>query len=145
MSSHSRSLILIADVPEGAEIVKSVLSPLHDLVLVHSLTAATRLIANVDFDVVISGTLFDDSRMIELLRAVRTEPRFADKPFVVLRVLPTTMTPELEANAKQMATVLGANAYITIDDLEKDRVGGASFEEVMLNRLQPLLLPVKAK
>lgn len=140
-SIPNRLLILIADVPEGAEAVKAVLSPLHDLVLVHNLTAATRLIANVDFDAVIAGTLFDDSRMIELLRVVRAEPRFADKPFVAVRVLPTTMTPELEANAKQMATVLGANAYITVDDFPKD----ANFNEELLKRIMPTLEPIKGR
>jgi len=140
-SSPSRSLILIADTPEGAELVKSVLSPLHDLVLVHSLTAATRLLANVDFDAVIAGPQFDDSRMIELLRVVRGEARFVDKPFVVVRVLPTTLTPELETNAKQMATVLGANAYLTVDDFAE----GANMHQELLQRITPLLAPLKAK
>jgi CheY-like chemotaxis protein len=120
MSVEQKSLLLIADCPEGAEIIKQCLSPMHDLVLVHNLTAATRLIANVDFDAVIAGTHFDDSRMIELLRAVRAEARYADKPFIAVRVLPTTMSVDLEANAKQMATVLGATAFITVDQFPKD-------------------------
>jgi CheY-like chemotaxis protein len=137
-----KSLVLIADVPEGAEIIKQCLAPTHDLVLVHNLTAATRLIANVDFDAVISGLHFDDSRMIELLRAVRAEPRYADKPFVVVRVLPTSMSPDLEANAKQMASVLGANAYITVDDFPKDC---ENLDEELLKRIKPTLGPLKAR
>jgi CheY-like chemotaxis protein len=134
-NGSKRALILIADVPEGAEQIKRCLSPLHDLVLVHNLAAATRLIANVDFDAVVAGVQFDDSRMIELLRSVRSEPRFEKKPFIAVRMLPTTMTPDLEANAKQMATVLGATAYVTIDEFSKDSDVG----EQLLTRISSCL------
>jgi CheY-like chemotaxis protein len=129
-----RKLILIADIPEGAEAVKACLSPHHDLVLVHSLAAATRLIENVDFDAIICGTHFDDSRMIELLKEVRTDSRYSEKPFVIVRVVPTNLTAEIEANAKQMALVLGATAYITIDEF-----CGDTFSEELLRRVHPVI------
>jgi len=141
MTPSERALILIADVPESAEVIKACLSPLHDLVLVHSLAAATRLIANVDFDAIVAGSHFDDSRMIDLLRAIRSEPRFKDKPFVAVRLLPTTMTPELEANARQMATVLGATTYITVDDLPT----GSTRNQELLRRINQVLESFGAK
>lgn len=115
-----RSLILIADVPETSDLIKRVLSPLHDLVIVHNLTAAERLIENVDFDAIVASVHFDDSRMIDLLRAVRANARYTGKPFIAVRTMPTSLTANVESNSKQMATVLGASAYITVDDLGPD-------------------------
>jgi hypothetical protein len=73
--------------------------------------------------------------MIDLLRAVRGESRYRDKPFIAVRVVPTNLTPELEANAKQMALVLGATAYITIDEFCADN----DFNEELLARLHPVI------
>lgn len=117
VTKEERKLILLADVPDGTDHLKRILSPTFDLVMVHSLTAATRLIANVDFDGIVAGIHFDDSRMMDLLRMVRAEPRYADKSFVIVRVLPTTLNSEVESNAKQMTTVLGAADYITVEDV----------------------------
>lgn len=128
--SAARKLILIADTAEGAEAVKKYLSRHHDLVLVHGLAAATRLIANVDFDAIICGTHFDDSRMVELLREVRRESRYSGKPFIVVRMLPTNLSADIERNTKQMAMVLGATAYLPVDEF-----GGDGFSEELLLRI----------
>lgn len=137
--SAQRSLILIADIPEGAEVLKQWLSPYHDLVLVHSLTSATRLISNVDFDAIVCGAHFDDSRMIDLLRAVRAEGRYSDKPYVVVRAYPTNLSPDMEGKAKQMASVLGATAYITVDEFGSE----TEMHEELLRRVKPVLAPRK--
>lgn len=117
MGNDERALILVADQPQNAQHIKRILSETDDLVLVHHMTAAVRLIENVDFDAIIAGIHFDDSRMIDLLRVVRKAARHVGKPFVAIRLEPTSLTPEMETKAKQMAAVLGASGYITIDDL----------------------------
>jgi PleD family two-component response regulator len=126
VAKSDRGLVLLADVPEGTEHIKRLLSPSHDLVMVHNLAAAMRLVENVDFDAIVAGIHFDDSRMIELLKAVRAEKRYDDKPFIVVRILPTTLQPGMEANSKQMATVLGATAYLTLDDAQIQANGHGS-------------------
>lgn len=134
VSTMERLLILVADVEEGAHQLKRILGARHDLVLVHNMSAAMRLIENVDFDAIVGGIHFDDSRLIDLLKAVRAEPRFTGKPFVAVRILPTALSPGVEAQARQMMTVLGANAYIAADGSE-----GAVSEEQMAAEIDRVL------
>ncbi len=133
---ESRSLILVADVPEGAEHIKRLLSTTHDLVMVHNLTAASRLVENVDFDGVIAGIHFDDCRMMELLKVVRKEPRYARRPFVVVRILPTELHPDMETNAKTMASVLGASGYVTIEDADGEPDADVGLRSLIVSLLK---------
>ncbi len=130
-----RPLILVADVPEGAEHIRRLLSVTHDLVMVHSLTAASGLIKTVDFDGVISGVHFDDCQMIQLLQLVRKEFRYANTPFVVVRVLPTQLNRDIEANARQMASVLGASGYVTIEDVDGQSDPDAGLRSLIVSLL----------
>jgi len=83
--------VLVADVPEGATRVARCLGLKHDISVTHSLSDALSKIKSTDFDLIVSGVHFDESRMFELLNAVRNHQSLKSKPFVCIRELESTL------------------------------------------------------
>jgi CheY-like chemotaxis protein len=81
--------VLVADVPEMQARVAAVLVQ-ERLVFVHTLAAALKALAGEDFDLVLIGLHFDDSRMFDLLREVRAGSRNGAVPIVCFRTRPFT-------------------------------------------------------
>ena len=74
---------------------------------------------NRDLSVVICGVYFDESRMHDLLRCVRS--RFPKLPFVCVRILSTEL-PRVARDAIELAArTLGAAAFIDFPDLVAQR------------------------
>ena len=74
---------------------------------------------NRDLSVVICGVHFDESRMYDLLRCVRS--RFPQLPFVCVRILNAEL-PRISLEAIELAArTLGAAAFIDFPDLVAQR------------------------
>jgi hypothetical protein len=81
--------------------------------------AVGALARNSDLSVVICGVHFDESRMFDLLRCVRS--RFPKLPFVCVRILNAEL-PRISRDAIELAArTLGATAFIDFPDLVAQR------------------------
>jgi CheY-like chemotaxis protein len=102
--------VLVADVPEVRARVAAVLA--HErLTFVHTLAAALKALAGDDFDLVLIGMHFDDSRMFDLLREARAGSRNRGVRIVCYRLRPfafmTLSTQAIEVTVK----ALGADTF----------------------------------
>lgn len=76
--------ILVAINPEGHDRLAAILSG-HDLAFVETMTEAQSILAARPFDLILIGTRFDESRMFELVRHVKSVEKTADTPVVCFR------------------------------------------------------------
>lgn len=79
-----RLRILVAAFPEGYRRLTTILAG-HELVLVETMAQAQAAHAAREFDLAVIGTRFDESRMFELVRFLRSEEKTADLGIVCFR------------------------------------------------------------
>jgi len=122
--------VLIADVPQVQARVAAVLVR-ERLVFVHTLAAALKALAGEDFDVVLIGMHFDDSRMFDLLREVRAGSRNGAVPVVCYRMRPLAFmalsTQVIEVTVK----ALGALSFIDLASLATDEDGNEALARLV--------------
>ena len=107
--------VLVADVPEVRARVAAVLA--HErLVFVHTLAAALSALARDDFDLVLIGMHFDDSRMFELLRYVRTLHQHKEVPVVCVQCEEVMLSEAVLKNMEDAVKALGGNAFVDLRD-----------------------------
>ena len=114
--------VLVADVPAVQARVTAVLAQ-ERLVFVHTLAAALRALAGEDFDLVLIGMHFDDSRMFDLLHAVRAGGRNRAVPIICYRMRPLAFmalsTQVIEVTVK----ALGARAFADLASCVSEQEG----------------------
>ena len=76
--------ILIADRPNGDRRLFEILSG-HEVIFVRTMTEAERVLERQEIDLIMVGVHFDDSRMFDLLRYVRSSARHAERPLACFR------------------------------------------------------------
>jgi DNA-binding response OmpR family regulator len=103
--------LLVADAPEFRARLAAVLAP-REARFVHSLDAATRLLAEDDFAAVLIGLHFDESRMFDLLRAIRAGSRNRDVPVLCYRLRPLAFAAPGSEALDVAVQALGARAFI---------------------------------
>jgi len=122
--------VLIADVPQVQARVAAVLVR-ERLVFVHTLAAALKALAGQDFDLVLIGMHFDDSRMFDLLREVRAGSRNGAVPVVCYRMRPLAFmalsTQVIEVTVK----ALGALSFIDLASLATDEDGNEALARLV--------------
>lgn len=110
--------ILIADVQEGVDRLTRVLCESHSLLIAKTLVDANKLVARwEDVDAIICGIQFDDSRMLELLAAIKSSGSNKHIPFICFRQASTGLSFSSEHATDLAATVLGACAYINASEI----------------------------
>jgi hypothetical protein len=108
---RERYRALVAVVPPALADLQRMLSEYADLMPVYRLEDAVRLVeSDAQFDAILCGVHFDESRMFDLLTCVRD--RRPSTPFVCLRILDFAL-PKISIDAIRIATSsLGATAFI---------------------------------
>jgi CheY-like chemotaxis protein len=122
--------VLVADVPAVQARVAAVLA--HERpVFVHTLAAAVRTLAAQDFDLVLVGMHFDESRMFDLLREVRAGSRNGAVPIVCYRLRPLAFmalsTQVIEVTVK----ALGAQAFADLAAYATEEDGNAALARLV--------------
>jgi len=122
--------VLVADVPEAHARLAAVLNG-SEARFVHTLGDALRALAEEDFDLVLVGVHFDESRMFDLLRAVRKGSRNAAVPILCTRLRRlafATLTPQaLEVTIK----ALNGNGYVDLTGFANDEGGNAAIRHLL--------------
>ena len=122
--------VLVADVPEAHVRLAAVLNG-AELRFAQTLGDAQRALAHEDFDLLIAGVHFDESRMFDLLRAVRSGRRNRQVPILCVRtrrLALATLTPQaLEITIK----ALNGNAYVDLTGFADDEGGNAAVRQLL--------------
>jgi hypothetical protein len=121
--------ILVADVPQMDVRYAAALAGC-ECVLVRTMAEARAALVAVRFDLVAIGVYFDDSRMFDLVRAVRAHRAFGDVPIVCVRArsgFTAVRTRTLELTVKALA----ANEFIDLVNFGDDAAGNAALREAV--------------
>ena len=123
--------ILVAANPEGHPRVAAILSG-HELTFVETMDEAHSVLAARAFDLVLIGTRFDESRMFELVRYVKSVEKLAGTPVVCYRGI-------LARHPKETVVVeglvlgcqaLGAASFHDFIDYRDDAAGNKAIREI---------------
>lgn len=106
--------VLVADVHEADRRLSAILSG-YQCAFVYSLPEAKLALERQDFDLVLTGIHFDESRMFDFLRLVRAHGRYRHKPIVCIRGLTTPYNPMVLEGLEIAAMALGATAFVDLN------------------------------
>ena len=108
--------ILVAAAPEPREVVERILAG-HELSSAQTMAAAERLLREQTFDLIICTIVFDESRMFDLLRLVKSRPQWQGIPFIGARVRVNVIRAASAMTAAALTfEELGAAAFLNISD-----------------------------
>src|SRR5262245_28014764 len=107
----------------------------HEVQIVRTMGEAIAALSGWNPDLVVIGMRFDESRMFDLLRHIRSQPRYRAMPVVCLRVTATTLAGLKLDGVKLAARELGANLFLDFQEFPDDAAGNAEIRRA-IDRLQ---------
>lgn len=113
LDTNRKRTILVAVRPQGVDRLTNVLAQDFNLIFCHSLAEVEKQLGS-EIDAVVCGTNFDESRMFELLRAVKTDIRYKSIPFVCVKVLDGVLHDATYASVKKASTLMGASGFFDL-------------------------------
>jgi len=117
--------VLVADLPDVQARVAAVLA--HERpVFVHTLAAALKALAAEDYDLVLIGLHFDDSRMFDLVREVRAGARNGAVPIICLRMHPFAFAAISMQVIEVTVKALGAQVFADLAAYGSEADGNAA-------------------
>jgi hypothetical protein len=121
--------LLVADVPQLEPRVARALGA-QRIVYVHRLPDALKALAQDDFAGVLIGMHFDDSRMFDLLRELRSASRNRDVPALCYRMRPLAFRTLSSAAIETTVMALGGRGFLDLansqDEEHADRALAAA-------------------
>lgn len=108
---EAKPKLLVAIRPKGLPRLGKALEEEFSLVFCHTLADAQAMLDG-DIEAIVCGTNFDESRMFDLLRYVKSEDLTRDLPFVCVKVFGNVLHEGTYAGVEKAAKLLGASAYI---------------------------------
>lgn len=126
MNSGSRSTIsgariLVADVPAGISTIRNVIKDGATVIGAETIDSAV-LALHQGVDAILCGIHLEESRMFDLLRVVKADPRFRAVPFKCFRDLESELPPTFLESLDISCKALGAIGFIDMYRL-KQQVG----------------------
>ena len=118
-TAHKRR-ILVAVRPRGATRIANALACDFALTFCHSLAQAQSLVANGHFDLVVCGVNFDESRMFDLLKHVKSHPSAKAIPFLCIKVFEGILHAGSYESVKGVCALLGATDFIDFAQWRKE-------------------------
>lgn len=86
-----------------------------------TLDDALRLLDSpMDFDLIIIGVHFDDSRAVDLLREIRSRPKYELTPILFIRTQPSTISQILEQSILSLKDAYRVNGLIETELLDEN-------------------------
>lgn len=121
--------ILVADVPQ-MDVRYAVALAGWESVFARTMAEARDALAGTRFDLVAIGVYFDDSRMFDLVRSVRSDAKHTGVPIVCVRGnsgFTAVRTRTLELTVKALA----ANEFMDLPNFGDDEAGNAALRETV--------------
>lgn len=110
--------IFVASTPDGQYIAQHALSEMYSLKFASTLREAMQILSESgkdNFDLIIGGAHFDDSRMIELLQFVRSDKELENLPFLAMQALPSGI--KMVETVEKMALTLGCCDFVEVHSI----------------------------
>lgn len=86
-----------------------------------TLDDALRLLDSpMNFDLIIIGVHFDDSRAVDLLREIRSRPKYELTPILFIRTQPSNISQILEQSILSLKDAYRVNGLIETELLDED-------------------------
>jgi hypothetical protein len=104
--------ILIAATPDDVDAMKRILGTRHELTAVYFMSEALKGLQNQEFELVMIGVHFNESRMFELLRNYFDTPKNANTPVICFSVHDTEMMRKMYLSINGACKALGAWMYL---------------------------------
>jgi PleD family two-component response regulator len=109
----AKAKVLVADVPEMDDIVRSCL-PDHELTFVRTMDEAVSALRRDWFHLVAIGLHFDESRMFELLSYVRGLERYHEVPVICIQGLDVMLSESVVRSIDVAVKALGGSAFLDL-------------------------------
>ena len=106
--------VLIAAQPHAAQLLQAMLRDIGDLIPVHTMGGAFRILENQRIDLIVSTIAFDESRMLEFLVSVKGTASVAHIPFLCLRVLAGVLRDSLVGSMSDACKACGAVDFVDV-------------------------------
>ena len=103
----------------------------HILTIPHSVEEAERELQAREYHMVILGVLFDESRMFELLRVVRTYKMNALTPVVCMLTGESNLSAVAIEGLDHAVKAMLANAFLNLTKFPDDRVGNERVRRII--------------
>lgn len=113
--------VLAADVGAGVATLRAVLRGMASIECVGNMNEAIDLL-DPPPDLIVCGIHFDDSRMFDLLRLVKADPKSRSIPFFCFRDLESELAPAILESLDISSRALGAAGFVDLYAL-KQRFG----------------------
>jgi len=105
--------IVVADTAEAFALLRDSLQGAYTLFHAPDLAVARKAV-DADTPLVICGCHFDEGRLYDLLRHMKSEPATAGVPFLALRALEGKLEDALYESVKIATHALGGNGFIDL-------------------------------
>jgi CheY-like chemotaxis protein len=129
--------ILVADTSDSDRRLAAILAG-QDVVFVRTIGEAQRLLAQQQFDLVLIGVHFDDSRMFDLMRHVRAGGHHAAKPVVCVRSHRFISAAAISLEGLEIAArALACSLFIDLTKYPDDAQGNAEVRKLLDGLLTP--------
>jgi CheY-like chemotaxis protein len=112
---------LVAAQPGAWGLLHAMLDGVIELVPAHTRDDAFRVLErDSPFDLILTTIAFDDSQMVEFLRALRADPRWDRTPVLCSRVLPGALSDYLVASMREVCKQCRAVDLVDVARLPRD-------------------------
>ena len=128
--------VLVAAMPD-ADARLSVILAGHELHFVRTLQAATAALAGGKFQLVVIDLHFDDSRMFDLLRHIRTRGEFDAVAVMCVRTQRAQWASVTTRGLEIAVKALGGHGFVDLSVFADDDAGNRSVRALIEGLLQP--------
>ena len=129
--------ILVADTSDSDRRLSAILAG-QDVVFARTMGEAQRLLTQQQFDLVMIGVHFDDSRMFDLVRHVRASGRHVDKPVACVRSHRFISAAAISLEGLEIAArALACSLFLDLTKYPDDAQGNAEVRKLLDGLLTP--------
>jgi CheY-like chemotaxis protein len=129
--------ILVADTSDSDRRLSAILAG-QDVMFARTIGEAQRLLAQQQFDLVMIGVHFDDSRMFDLVRHVRAGGHHAGKPVACVRSHRFISAAAISLEGLEIAArALACNLFLDLTKYPDDAHGNAEVRKLLDALLTP--------
>ena len=129
--------VLVAAQPLAWRVLQTMLGDVADLVAVHTMADAFKILERERIDLIVSTIAFDESRMMEFLQAVKRSKSTAHIPFLCSRIVPGVLRDNLVSTMRDACQECGADDLLDLARLPPDRAKAVLREAVIRNLAPP--------
>ncbi len=123
--------LLVADIPSVRDDLLRLLASRYDTVFVSRTSEAISLLHKDQFDAIVCGVNFDDSRMVDLLRSCKANGMCKTIPFFCCSPYPTELSHEFSSSLEHVCKSLGAVCYLDSRDYDNIENFGDALRELL--------------